>query len=147
LIAGAFHRTGAVEVWGRGTNRVIAMCKKHGAIAPMFEDRNGFLIVTFRAALVESAQQEAGEQSGAQSTTQSSDPVIRLLTCLAQGEMSAGQLRSLLRLKHRPTFRENYLHPALAAEAIALTLPDKPNSRLQKYRLTAKGKAILEKAI
>ena len=24
LIAGAFHRTGAVEVWGRGTNRVIA---------------------------------------------------------------------------------------------------------------------------
>src|SRR3990172_1949269 len=31
LIAGAFHRTGAVEVWGRGTNRVIAACKQHGA--------------------------------------------------------------------------------------------------------------------
>jgi len=27
IIAEAFHRTGAVEVWGRGTNRVIAMCK------------------------------------------------------------------------------------------------------------------------
>jgi len=37
LIAGAFHRTGAVEVWGRGTNRVIAMRKKHGAPAPVFE--------------------------------------------------------------------------------------------------------------
>ena len=28
LIAGAFHRTGAVEVWGRGTNRVIEMCRQ-----------------------------------------------------------------------------------------------------------------------
>ena len=35
LIAGAFHRTGAVEVWGRGTNRVIAMCSKHGACADL----------------------------------------------------------------------------------------------------------------
>ena len=28
LIAGAFHRTGAVEVWGRGTNRVIAAVRE-----------------------------------------------------------------------------------------------------------------------
>jgi predicted HTH transcriptional regulator len=35
-IAEAFHRTGAVEVWGRGTNRVIAACEKHGAAPPVF---------------------------------------------------------------------------------------------------------------
>ncbi len=34
--AGAFHRTGAVEVWGRGTNRVIAVCERHGAAPPTF---------------------------------------------------------------------------------------------------------------
>lgn len=27
LIAGAFHRTGAIEAWGRGTNRVIEACR------------------------------------------------------------------------------------------------------------------------
>jgi ATP-dependent DNA helicase RecG len=27
-----------------------------------------------------------------------------------------------------------------------MTIPDKPNSRLQKYRLTPKGRAWLEKA-
>ncbi len=42
LIAGAFHRTGAVEVWGRGTNRVIEMCRQHGAALPVFEEREGF---------------------------------------------------------------------------------------------------------
>ena len=41
LIAGAFHRTGAVEVWGRGTNRVIAMCSKHGAPAPPSSSNRG----------------------------------------------------------------------------------------------------------
>jgi ATP-dependent DNA helicase RecG len=53
LIAGAFHRTGAVEVWGRGTNRVIEMCKKHGVPPPLFEERQGFLIVTFKAQMVQ----------------------------------------------------------------------------------------------
>ncbi|MBI4676027.1 MAG: putative DNA binding domain-containing protein [Elusimicrobia bacterium] len=65
LIAGAFHRTGAVEVWGRGTNRVIAMCKKHGAPPPLFEERQGFLIVTFKARLVaEATAATSGVQSG-----------------------------------------------------------------------------------
>jgi hypothetical protein len=39
-----------------------------------------------------------------------------------------------LGLSHRPTFRQNDLQPALAAGLIDRMLPDKPNSRLQKYR-------------
>jgi len=45
-----------------------------------------------------------------------------------------------LKLSHRPTFRANYLHPALEQDLIERTIPEKPNSRLQKYRLTAKGR-------
>ena len=53
LIAGAFHLTGAVEVWGRGTNRVIEACRKHGIPPPAFEERSGCLIVTFKATVAE----------------------------------------------------------------------------------------------
>jgi hypothetical protein len=45
-----------------------------------------------------------------------------------------------LKLSHRPTFRANYLNPALSAGLIERTIPDKPNSRLQKYRVTTKGR-------
>ncbi|OGP87284.1 MAG: hypothetical protein A2Y95_06235 [Deltaproteobacteria bacterium RBG_13_65_10] len=49
LIADAFHRTGAVEIWGRGTNRVIDECVKYGIAPPTFEEQAGALFVTFRA--------------------------------------------------------------------------------------------------
>jgi ATP-dependent DNA helicase RecG len=51
LIAEAFHRTGAVEIWGRGTNRVIDECKEYGIEPPTFEEVTGALVVTFRAAI------------------------------------------------------------------------------------------------
>ena len=78
-----------------------------------------------------------------QSATQSSDPVERLLIILKQGEQSSGELRELLQIKHRPTFRKNYLHPAMESGLIEYTIPLKPGSRLQKYRLTAKGRVLL----
>jgi len=75
------------------------------------------------------------DKSPTQSPTQSNEKVRQLLCCLQNGEKSAGELREMLGLKHRPTFRENYLHPALKQGLIEPTIPDKPNSRLQKYRL------------
>jgi ATP-dependent DNA helicase RecG len=71
------------------------------------------------------------------------DPVGRLLVLLTDGELSPKELRLRLGLAHRPTFRDNYLHPALDANLIEMTIPDKPTSRNQKYRLTEKGRAVL----
>ena len=75
--------------------------------------------------------------------TQLDDPVQRLLALLSHGELSSGDLRKALRIRHRQTFRENYLHLALADGLIEYTIPEKPNSRLKKYRLTEKGQRLL----
>ena len=48
--------------------------------------------------------------------------------------MSATDIMSGLGLSHRPTFRKNYLAPALDKGIIERTIPDKPNSKNQKYR-------------
>ena len=53
--------------------------------------------------------------------------------------MSRETLQAALGLSDRKSFRDRYLKPALAEGLIEMTIPDKPNSRLQKYRLTAKG--------
>jgi len=69
-----------------------------------------------------------------QDTDHVSDQVKRLLGVLSGKTLSAIELMTLLNLKHRPTFRKNYLHPALDAGLIEMTLPQTPNARGQKYR-------------
>jgi hypothetical protein len=59
---------------------------------------------------------------------------------MEKGEMTREALQSALDLQDRKSFRERYLQPALADGLIEMTIPDKPNSRLQKYRLTDKGR-------
>ncbi|WP_419649736.1 Fic family protein [Thiolapillus sp.] len=56
-----------------------------------------------------------------------------------QGEMSRSELMTALGLSDRKSFRERYLQPALQAGMIEMTIPDKPNSRLQKYRFVNMG--------
>ena len=69
--------------------------------------------------------------------------VIHLLAVI-RGEMSREALQSVLELQDRKSFRERYLKLALAEELVEMTIPDKPNSRLQKYRLTDKGPRWLQ---
>ena len=64
------------------------------------------------------------------------DKVNKLLYVLSDETLSASELMARLHLKHRPTFRKNYLKPALAKGLIEMTVPDKPNSKNQKYRKT-----------
>ncbi|OBW92958.1 transcriptional regulator [Gallibacterium genomosp. 3] len=69
--------------------------------------------------------------------------VPRLLNVLMQGEQGISQLMQQLNIQHKPHFRKSYLTPALTAGLIAMTIPEKPTSRHQRYRLTAKGQQYL----
>ena len=73
-------------------------------------------------------------------TDQVSDPVTdqvkRLLAVFLRDEtLSAEELMRRLDLKHKPTFRDNYLRPALTAKRIVMTQSDSPRSLTQRYRL------------
>ncbi len=56
--------------------------------------------------------------------------------------MNRQEVQEKLQLTDRENFRSKYLKPALEQRFIEMTIPDKPNSRLQKYRLTILGKQL-----
>ncbi len=154
LIAETFHRTGAVEIWSRGTNRVIAACRAHEIPPPTFEEMQGFLVVTFRAESAAVKPAPSRHQVGTKSAL-SLEQVTGQVTGQVGGQVTgqvaaqvldfcrtprkAGEIQYLLGLRHRETFTKNYLQPLLEKGWIERTIPDKPRSRLQRYRTTAAG--------
>lgn len=149
VIARVFRELHLIEQWGTGVRRMYEEARQQGLPEPMIEEVGMRLRLTLYLSKAhkikeigngdQSATQSAIQavtQSATQSAIQSDDNIARLMRCLRDGEKSPRELREMLGLKHRHSFRENYLHPALKRGMIELTLPDKPNSRLQKYRLS-----------
>ena len=62
------------------------------------------------------------------------------------GEMSRQEIQEALGLKHVRHFRNAYLAPTMQAGLIEMTIPDKPSSSKQRYRLTPAGRRYLRRA-
>lgn len=67
-------------------------------------------------------------------TDQDKKSVEKLLHVLGDDVLSAKEIMERLDLVHKPTFRKNYLNPALELKLIERTIPNKPSSKNQKYR-------------
>ena len=104
--------------------------------APFIEFMLGVIVETI----------DSGSAHTPQVSPQVTPQVSKLITVLnkSQSAMNRAGLQQALALKDRHSFRERYLKPALAAGLVEMTIADKPNSRLQQYQLTARGKKLAE---
>ncbi|GAA3984176.1 ATP-binding protein [Comamonas faecalis] len=132
-IANAFFRAGLIESWGRGIERIKDACTQDGYPTPTWALEPGGWWVTFGY---------APEDVTGQVTGQVTEPIQRLLSAMV-ADHSRSELQRILNLRHRDSFVTTYLQPALAAGVIEMTQPEKPTSRLQKYRLTEAGRQWL----
>jgi ATP-dependent DNA helicase RecG len=71
-------------------------------------------------------------------------PQVERLLRVVEGEVARDALQQAVGLKARKNFRQLYLAPAIDAGLIEMTIPDKPRSSKQKYRLTDKGRKVLK---
>ena len=68
------------------------------------------------------------------SKSETSEYVNRLLSCMEYDlTYTSKEILQLLGLKSKETLRKNYLNPAIEAGLVGMTLPDKPNSKNQRY--------------
>ena len=136
---------------GRSTGiaKILKVMAANGSPAPEFEtddDRSYFLI---RLPVHEGAAvTEAGAQVTPQATQQVAGEVtgeVRRLLEVLEGVMQRRELQEALGLKHEDHFRNAYLGPALDAGLVEMTIPDKPRSSKQRYRLTDQGQHWLSR--
>ena len=89
---------------------------------------------------------QVGHTSRAIDIATAENRVGLVLSLLANGELSLRELMHAVGLRNRPSFYSLYILPAFEMGCVEYTIPDKPKSRLQKYRLTDKGRAMLTRA-
>ena len=134
LLAESLYLAEYIERMGTGTLDMIRRCVEVSLPEPEFNVTDGFVTTVRRKAL---AGQVAGQVTG-----QVAGEVMTMIAVF-RGDHTRQELQLALNLKSRANFEGRYLKPAIEAGYVTLTIPDKPRSRLQKYRLTDKGRAVV----
>lgn len=102
----------------------IAKCHTEGASTSF---------IVFMLEQIDKILDDVSEQAN-QNVDQLSEYVKRLMDVMEYDvPYTALTLMNELGLKSRTSFRENYLVPALELNLIKMTIPDKPNSKNQRY--------------
>jgi predicted HTH transcriptional regulator len=147
LMAESLYLAKYIERMGTGTGDMITFCSNAGLREPEFSLTDGFVVTIWRkesalaGAVAENISLPTGEVAGEVTGEVSGE--VRQLISILHGEMKRSEMQQLLGLRHEDSFRAIYLVPSLKAGLVEMTIPDKPNSRFQKYRLTKKGMTLL----
>ena len=127
-----------VESLGSGIPRIL---KAYGEDCFTFTDNFIRIILPINSSVATIGH--ASNHASNRASNHASEQIKKLVLAL-EGEMGRMTLQDILSIKNRDYFRTEYLNSAINSGYIELTIPDKQNSKNQKYRLTAKGIALKE---
>ncbi len=147
IIASVFYRAGIIERWGSGTLNIIDWCKANGNISPTWSERTTSVVITFSPIenkIAEQAEPQLESQLESQLDSQPESLMARVMEILIKGEYNRSLIAKQLGQQMPSGQLHKILREMLIEGFIERTIPEKPQSRLQKYRLTETGKKFLE---
>jgi ATP-dependent DNA helicase RecG len=132
---------------GRGTGipKMLKALRVNGSPKPVFESDNDRTFFLVRLPLHPEFIKEARGRKRLATGQVTGQVAVQILQFCEQPR-KAGEIQSLVGVKHRQTFRENYLNALIGKGWLGRTIPDKPQSRLQSYQTTDEGKKWLQGA-
>jgi ATP-dependent DNA helicase RecG len=137
-IAHVLYLRGFMEKAGRGSVLMVQKCLDSGLPSPFWKsDPKLGVTVTF-------STPEGTPEGTPEVAPEVAPEVIKLLKHLT-GEMSRKDLQEAIGLRDAEHFRKSYINPALESKAIEMSIPEKPTSSKQRYRISGVGKHLLEK--
>ena len=143
LIADLFHRMGEVEKVGSGIKRMREAAKAAGVPAPHFE-ATGFFTITYRKS-VGAMEGDVRPEPESQPESQPESLDRRVIVFLQQGPLSKAEISIKLGQKEVSGQLNKVVRALVSQRIIEPTIPDKPKSRLQKYRLASAGVGAAKK--
>ncbi len=136
LLAEPMYLTGYIERMGTGTRDMIRRCTEAGLPEPEFAVSDGFQTIIRRTLAPSLAPQPESQPESLET---------RVLRLLEDEPKSKAELSRGLGQREISGQLNKVVRKLLADRMIEYTIPEKPQSRHQKYRLTGQGRAALAK--
>lgn len=154
LLFGILHRMEAVERIGSGIRRIRDLCREHGVAEPVIEVSESWVGTTFKRPGDLTRTQTVTKSGSRPEPSQVGDPVGTkwgpsqdqaeiIRNCM--NEKAISELMQVIGRSNRTKFRDQVIKPLLEAGWLEMTVPDKPTSSKQKYRLTDKGRELQDR--
>lgn len=140
-IAHTLYTRRYMEKLGRGGMLIRKACQEYGLIEPKWsEDINGVTLTFFANMEV---TMEVSREVDVEVVNEIIGKTQKLLILLEPNrEYTKKELQEKVGLKNDEYFRKSYMLPLLEIKILEMTIPDKPKSSKQKYKLTEKGTRI-----
>jgi len=157
VLAPVFKDLKLIEAWGTGIQRIRNELVPYPEIELILQEAGyAFQVQLLRKKKVVFGTRKDSEESSTEARPKSvpslsqvcpkSVPSSVFLAFLdfAREPVSIAGLMKVTGQTNRSRFRRNILRPLLDADVLEMTIPDKPRSSKQKYRLTEKGRKVLK---
>ena len=145
-IAQALNWAGYVEKSGNGTESIVRRCLDAGLPKPEYHPDN----VDFKAVIWRNPARlgPVGAQSGrSQGAVGAKSPREKCLVLLVESELKRKEIADGVGMPSRSGYLSRLLAELVGDGLIERTIPDKPNSSQQRYRLTEKGRTVVGSCI
>jgi len=143
VISRFFRQTGMADELGSGMRKMMRYCKVFGGKDPEMIEGDVFRIVVKVPEFKSSSNQEKDHDTIQAGTRLAlSRHQVQILAKCAK-TCGISDLMKVVGRSDRTKFRNQVLRPLLDAGFVEMTIPDKPTSSNQKYRITETGTTVL----
>lgn len=131
-LANIFFKSGMIEAWGRGFDKIKDACNQYDAPLPDYEiNEEGIMVLCKACEKYKSLLNNDNHHN--QQLDQDGHDMVKMILCFCKEPRSIAEIMEHFNFKSRTSFRRTYLNELLRSEKINMTLPDKPKSKNQKY--------------
>ena len=128
-LANIFFKSGMIEAWGRGFEKIREACALYDGPLPEYEINEAGIMVLCKA-----CDKYLGLlRNDGQHHDQVGHDVVMMILDFCKEAKSVPEIMENFGFESRTSFRRKYLNALVEEGRLKMTMPDKPKSKNQKY--------------